>query len=145
MNDVTRIVEDCSEMRKFLADTTDLDRQIDEKTQESELLAEMVRELIHRNASSDMTEDALKKQEESLNARFETVTKELHFLKEEREKRIKKDNALSLHIRNLKKSKKVLTEWDDTVWTVMVEKAIVHKDKSITFIFYNGSKVRVGM
>lgn len=144
MNDVTRIVEDCSEMRKLLADTTDLDRQIDEKTQESELLAEMVRELIHRNASSDMTEDALKKQEESLNARFETVTKELHFLKEEREKRIKKDNALSLHIRNLKKSKKVLTEWDDTVWTVMVEKAVVHKDKSITFIFYNGSKVRVG-
>ncbi len=131
-------------MRKLLADTTDLDRQIDEKTQESELLAEMVRELIHRNASSDMTEDALKKQEESLNARFETVTKELYFLKEEREKRIKKDNALSLHIRNLKKSKKVLTEWDDTVWTVMVEKAIVHKDKSISFIFYNGSKVRVG-
>ena len=54
------------------------------------------------------------------------------------------NNALSLHIRNLKKSKKVLTEWDDTVWTVMVEKAIVHKDKSISFIFYNGSKVRVG-
>ncbi len=144
MNNVPRIVEDCSEMRKLLADTTDLDRQIDEKTQESELLAEMVRELIHRNASSDMTEDALKKQEESLNARFETVTKELYFLKEEREKRIKKDNALSLHIRNLNKSKKVLTEWDDTVWTVMVEKAIVHKDKSISFIFYNGSKVRVG-
>ena len=70
---------------------------------------------------------------------------ELHFLKEEREKRIKKDNALSLHIRNLKKSKKVLTEWDDTVWTVMVEKAIIHKVKTITFIFYNGSLVRVGM
>lgn len=28
-------------------------------------------------------------------------------------------------------------------WTVMVEKAIVHRDKSITFVFYNGTKVRV--
>ncbi len=37
-----------------------------------------------------------------------------------------------------------VTEWDDTVWTVMVEKAIVHKDKSITFVFYNCSEVRVG-
>ena len=49
-----------------------------------------------------------------------------------------------LHNRTLKRSRQVLTEWDDTVRTVMVEKAIVHKDKTITFIFYNGSKVRVG-
>ena len=51
---------------------------------------------------------------------------------------------MSLHIRTLKRSRQVLTEWDDTVWTVMVEKAIIHRDKSITFVFYNSSKVRVG-
>ena len=69
--------------------------------------------------------------------------KEIQSLKEEREQRLQKDKAMSLHIRTLKKSRQVITEWDDAVWTVMVEKAIVHRDKSITFVFYNGSEVRV--
>ena len=144
MSDVTRSAADCEAMRTLLADTTELDRQIKEKTQESELLADMVRKLIYRKASANRSEKEQKEQEDALCARFDAVAKELQALKEERERRLLKDKALSLHIRTLKKSKQVLTEWDDTVWTVMVEKAIVHKDKSITFVFYNGNKIRVG-
>ena len=141
MTDVPRIVDDCESMRALLTDTAELDRQIEEKTQESELLADMVRELIYRNASSAKEDD--KKQEEALCAKFYAVLKEIQSSKEEREQRLQKDKAMSLHIRTLKKNRQALTEWDDTVWTVMVEKAIVHRDKSITFVFYNGSKVRV--
>ena len=49
-----------------------------------------------------------------------------------------------LCIRTLRKSPTVLHEWDNTIWTVMVEKAIVHRDKSITFVFYNGNEITVG-
>ena len=45
---------------------------------------------------------------------------------------------MRLHTRMLKRSPLILEEWDDTIWTVMVEKAIVHRDGSITFHFYNG-------
>ena len=41
------------------------------------------------------------------------------------------------------KAATVLTEWNDTIWSVMIGKAIVHRDKSITFVFYNGSEVKV--
>lgn len=37
-----------------------------------------------------------------------------------------------------------MQEWDDTVWTVMMEKAIVHKYGQITFIFQNGTEIKVG-
>ena len=60
MSDVPRIVADCEVMRALLTDTTELDRQIEEKTQESELLADMVRELIYRNASSAKEDDKKK-------------------------------------------------------------------------------------
>ena len=63
---------------------------------------------------------------------------ELDTLKEQ------KDKAMGLHIRTLRKSPMVLHEWDNTIWTVMVEKAIVHRDKSITFVFYNGNEITVG-
>ena len=51
---------------------------------------------------------------------------------------------MSLFIRTLKKQPDILEEWDDTIWTMMVEKAIVHKDGSITFVFYNGTEIKVG-
>lgn len=34
--------------------------------------------------------------------------------------------SLALFIRTFKKLPKTMTEWNDTVWTMMVEKAIVH-------------------
>lgn len=35
-----------------------------------------------------------------------------------------------------------MSEWDDTIRTVMAEKAIVHKDGGITFVFKNGAEIR---
>ena len=52
--------------------------------------------------------------------------------------------SMALYIRTLKKQPTVLSEWNDTLWTVMVEKAIVHRNGEITFMFYNGTEVRVG-
>ena len=34
----------------------------------------------------------------------------------------------------------VLDEWNEELWMIMVEKATVHRDKSITFKFYNGKE-----
>ena len=54
-----------------------------------------------------------------------------------------KDKGMALYIRTLKKQPTVLSERNDTLWTVMVEKAIVHRNGKINFVFYNGTKVRV--
>ena len=51
---------------------------------------------------------------------------------------------MALYIRTLKKQPEVLQEWNDTIWTVMVEKAIVHRNGEITFVFYNGTEMSVG-
>ncbi len=47
-------------------------------------------------------------------------------------------------IRSLKKQPEVMHDWNDTIWTVMIEKAIVHRSGEITFVFQNGTKIRVG-
>lgn len=36
-------------------------------------------------------------------------------------------------------------EWDDIIRTVMMEKAIVHKDDGVTLVFKNGTEIRVGL
>lgn len=59
-------------------------------------------------------------------------------------RRSQQDKAISLFIRTLKEQPDILEEWDDTIWTMMVEKTIVHRDSSITFVFYNGKEITVG-
>ena len=58
--------------------------------------------------------------------------------------RQRQDKDMALFIRTLKKQPKVLDKWDDTIWTVTVEKGIVHRDGRITFVFYNGTEITAG-
>ena len=51
---------------------------------------------------------------------------------------------MALYIRTLKKLLEVLHDWNDTIWTGMIEKAIVHMDGQITFVFQNGTEIKVG-
>jgi len=43
----------------------------------------------------------------------------------------------------LKNAEKKLDLFDDTIWTVALEKAIVNSDKTITFVFRDDAEVRV--
>ena len=61
-----------------------------------------------------------------------------------RTSRSQQDKKMALYIRTLKKQPEVMHDWNDTIWTVMIEKAIVHKDGQITFVFQNGTKIKVG-
>lgn len=144
MNDLPRIIADCELMRRSLTDFTELDASIDQKRQESEVVAGMVKELVKENASTAIAQDEYTRKYDSLNHRFEQVVNALNELTAERTLREQKEKAMGLYIRTLRKSPQVLAEWDDTIWTVLVEKAIVHRDKSITFVFYNGNEITVG-
>ena len=52
---------------------------------------------------------------------------------------------MALFIRTLKRQPEVLDAWNDTIWTVMIEKAIIHRNGKITFVFVNGGEIKVGV
>ena len=144
MTELPRVITDCELMRKTLIDFRELDAAIEQKTQECNVIAGMVKALVNENATTAVLQDEYMRKYESLNQRFESVITELNALNEERTRRQQQDKAMGLYIRTLKKSPQVLSEWSDTLWTVMVEKGIVHRDGSITFVFYNGNEITVG-
>lgn len=47
-----------------------------------------------------------------------------------------------LHVRAA--LRKASDKWSDIIWTVMVEKAIVHRTGEMTFVFKNGTEVKIG-
>ena len=131
-------------MRRTLTDLKEIDAEIALLSDECEIVAELVRSLVKENSSTAQSQEEYLKKYDSLNNRYEDLICELEKQKEERTSRQQKDKAMSLFIRTLKKSPLVLEEWDDTIWTVMVEKGIVQRNGRVRFVFYNGMEIGVG-
>ena len=144
MSDRKQILEDCELMRRQLTDFEVLDAEIARATEEAKLVEELVRAVVKENASTAQSQEAYIGKYEALTQRYEAAAAELERLQKARVLRNQQDKSMSMFIRTLKKQPEVLTEWNDTIWTVTVEKAIIHRDSSITFVFYNGTEIRVG-
>lgn len=144
MEHQTQVIADCELMRRTLTDLSDLDAEIARLSEDCEIVAERVRSLVKENSSTAQSQEEYLKKYDSLNKRYVDLVGELEKLKDERTMRLQKDKAMSQFIRTLKKNPQVLEEWDDTIWTVMVEKGIVGRDGGIRFVFNNGNKIEVG-
>lgn len=144
MENRLEVIKDCELMRRSLTDFDALEAEIARQLEETEVVAEMVKAAVKENASTAQSQEEYLRKYNSLNKRYEDAVAKLEKLKAEQALRQQQDKSISLFIRTLKKNPLILDTWDDTIWTVMVEKGVVHQDKSITFVFYNGTDITVG-
>ena len=140
MENREQIIKDCETMRRALTDFAELDAEIEE----TQVVAELIKAVVKENASTAQSQEAYLKKYEALTERYKKAATELERLQNLRTTQRQKDKKMALYIRTLKKQPVVLREWSDTIWTVMVEKAIVHRNGEITFVFYNGTETKVG-
>ena len=144
MENREQIIKDCETMRRALTDFAELDAEIERQLEETQVVAELVKAAVKENASTAQSQEAYLRKYEALTERYEKAAAELERLQNLRTTQSQQDKAMALYIRTLKKQPVVLREWSDTIWTVMVEKAIVHRNGAITFVFKNGTEVKVG-
>ena len=140
MEDRSRVIEDCGLMRRSLTDFATLDAKIAKEQEETELITELVKTVVKENASTPQSQAEYLKKYDSLNKRYEATVASLEKLKAERALRQKQNNAMALFIQTLKKNPLVVNKRDNIIWTVLVEKGVVHRDGSITFVLYNGAE-----
>lgn len=139
----SQVIEDCELMRFCLTYFEKLDNDIKAKVEESMVVAELVSNLVKDNASTAQSQEDYFHKYDSLTKRYTDITEKLEKLRKEQTMRKAQDKAILVFNNTLKKQPLVLEEWDDTIWSVMVEKGIVHRDGSITFVFYNGIEIKV--
>jgi site-specific DNA recombinase len=143
MSNKDLVIEDMKLMKACLTDFTKLDSDIVRLTEEVEMVEKLVSALVNQNAKTLQSQEEYLKSYDSLSKRYNDAKSKLEKLILEKEMRKAKDIAMQLYIDNLIKQPLILNEWDDTIWHTMVEKGIVHKDESITFVFYNGTEIDV--
>ena len=144
MRDRVQIIQEIEAWRQRLMDFGTLDADIERQLEETKVVAELVRVAVKENASTAQSQEAYLKKYEALTKRYETAVAELERLQSLRASRSQQDKKMALYIRTLKKQPEVMHDWNDTIWTVMIEKAIIHRNGEITFVFQNGTEIKVG-
>ena len=78
-----------------------------------------------------------------LELKYDDLIKELKELEHQKEEVNDKQSKINTFISNLKNKSGPISEFDEELFNIMVDKAVVHRDKSIEFIFNLGYKVKV--
>jgi len=53
--------------------------------------------------------------------------------------------AIDTYIANFKKLPTVIADWDSRIWNLMIDKAVVSRNKTITFFFKNGQQININL
>ena len=137
------VIADCEMMREMRTDFTTIDAEINQWQEELAVIAELVKACIRENASTAKAQEEYEKKYNSLAARYEEATKTLDGLNAERVRRQEQIRAMTIFIESLKMQPTILDVWDDTIWSVMIDKGIVHENGNITFVFRSGNEIEV--
>ena len=93
--------------------------------------------LIHSSSETDGIK------EKELELKYDKLIRKLKDLEHQKEEVTDKRNEINTFISTLKKKANIICEFDDELFNIMVDKAVIHRDKSIEFIFNSGYKVKV--
>ncbi len=114
-----------------------IEDKIKEVNKDIESVVYDVEILIHSSKETDEI-----KQKE-LELKYDKLIQKLKDLEHQKEKVMDKRNKINTFISTLKDKVDVISEFDEELFNIMVDKAVVHRDKSIEFIFNLGYKVKV--
>ncbi|HIU70228.1 MAG TPA: recombinase family protein [Candidatus Enterosoma merdigallinarum] len=136
------IIKDIELVISVIGDSSKIDGEINKLTKELEEMANEFNLLVKMNTKTQQDQSIWRKKYAELEEKYKKKESEYKKLVTEKEERKLKESNLKTFIEMLKKGEAQF-EWDETIFNFTLEKAIVHKDKSITFKFYSGYEVTI--
>ena len=123
-------------------DTSALDKKIEELTNKLNDMNKEFELLVKMNTTTQQDQTIWRKKYAELEDIYKNKEVELNSLIEKKNEIKLKVNKFSIFIETLKKGE-LITAFDEAIFNFNLEKAIVHKDKSITFKFYSGFETTI--
>ncbi len=135
------LIDDTRSIIELLTDTSDLDDKIQKLNTEMDETELLVENLIHDNAKKQQSQDDYEKHYNELVDKFEKAKNKVESLTEEKTAMINKKDVLEAFIKTIEVKENIIDKFSVDLWNLMIQEAIVHQDKTITFKFKNGKEV----
>ena len=137
------IIETCKIVIDVVSDTAEIDKRLEKLSKELETIALSVSEYVNKNASETLSQDEYINEYTKLTKKYEKKAKQREKLISEKEDKFRRANEIKLYVQKMIEIKNSVTEWDDTLWVIFLDSAIVNTDGTIEFGFKDGSKISV--
>ena len=140
MSDRERIITDALLMCNILSDTDDLETNLKARKEDLRETTELYRLLITQNATGSGTIEFQKK-EKQLYDEYIKLNDEVTKLNDKLTEKQNRRNRLLNHIQSIREKPLILSEWSSKLWVIMIDHCVIHKDKTVTFIFRDGTEI----
>jgi len=142
MENKERIMQDSQAVIDLLTNITKLDDEISKLDDELSLTADLVSILVKENSKTSDSLEGYNKKYEELSTRYEKLKSKREALIEQRNSRQAQALKMKSYLLNLSVTEDILDEWNESIWMLLVDSATVHRDKSITFKFQDGTELK---
>lgn len=137
------IIQTIEEVRRMLCQNNRLVQEREKAQRALSILVEMTQKAIERNARVVQDQEEYNKNYDELLKKYEKQKKEYDRLCREIKEREDKYELLGLFIEELKKQDKLLTDFDKSLWCMLVEKVIIRRREDATVVFKDGTEIKV--
>ena len=96
-----------------------------------------------KNIPEIISQDEYINEYTKLTKKYEKKAKQREKLVSEKEDKFRRANEIKLYVQKMIENKNLVTEWDDTLWVISLDRAIVNADGTIEFCFKDGLKISV--
>ena len=124
-----------------LADFTEIDAQIEEATQELTVVVELTQRCIAENSHNTIDQNTYAARYAELDRRYTAANEKLEQLRQAKQDREREAEVIAAFMEELASRDGVLEAFDDKLWLVSIDKAVVHRDGQIVFHFYGGREI----
>ena len=122
------LIADCKAARAIICDCKAINKEIAELERESEVAVELSRKAIYENARIAQNQLDFNVRVDAYLDRQRIARERIEELESEKRLRQRKARILDSFIRNLTASPQALTEFDEKLWTVSIDRVTVTTD-----------------
>ena len=140
MTNKEKVIKDCENKILNIVSTEDLDSKISKLQKESEIIVELMENLIYKkNSRKMMNQDEYNKKYNSYTEKYEKIKSKLSKLEDKKQDLKVRRDKIKIFIEDLKSNDKLIDEFDEKLWYAMVDKIVVRKEENIGFQFRNSN------
>ena len=131
-------------VQKEICDLAPLEKERDRLSGEVQVLTDMANNMIKRNATVAQDQTEYQKNYDSLVAKYEVARKAYDEVVEKIENLTYKRSMLDNFVKELRKQENLLTEFDTSLWSSLIDYMNVRKKDDIDVTFKDGTTIHIG-
>ena len=143
MADRDAVAQDCRTLADMLGDTTTHDEKISATQKEIEDVVALNSAFIHSHNATGENMEEFRRQTTEYDERYRKAEVKLKKLLNERQERLARSQAVKGFIDAMMEQPLILTEWQDSLWNLLVQKMVVQADGVVEFTLKGENKITV--